>query len=227
MTRGERVLFEGAQGVLLDIDHGTYPYVTSSNTVAPNAATGTGVGSHHLNSVIGVMKAYTTRVGSGPFPTEVLDHDAETLRKAGNEFGATTGRPRRCGWLDLVALRYAVRVAGIRRLVVTKLDVLSGFAELKVCVAYELDGVWMKNYPDNVHDLHLVTPVYETMPGFGELSEVARFQRAARSGACVSELHCRRARGGDRARVGRTGAGRRPRAGRPFRVTQGRMTQSA
>ncbi len=173
---GERILFEGAQGVLLDIDHGTYPYVTSSNTVSSNAATGTGLGFHHLTSVIGVMKAYTTRVGRGPFPTELSDETGEVLRKAGNEFGATTGRPRRCGWLDLVALRYAVRVAGIRQLVVTKLDVLGGLPELPVCVAYELDGRRMTEYPDNVHDLHRVKPVYEKMPGFEEIGAVRRFE---------------------------------------------------
>ena len=165
----ERILFEGAQGVLLDIDHGTYPYVTSSNTVASNAATGTGLGPHHLSSVIGVMKAYTTRVGSGPFPTELEDEAADSLRQAGQEFGATTGRPRRCGWLDLVALRYAVRVAGIRQLVVTKLDVLAGQPQLPVCVAYELDGRTLREYPDNVHDLHRVKPIYENLPGFDEL----------------------------------------------------------
>ena len=176
LKRGERVLFEGAQGVLLDIDHGTYPYVTSSNTVAPNAATGTGVGSHHISSVIGVMKAYTTRVGSGPFPTELEGEEAETLRAAGNEFGATTGRPRRCGWLDLVALRYAVRVAGIRQLVVTKLDVLGGLPELPVCVAYELDGRRLTEYPDNVHDLHRVTPIYEKMPGFSDVDAAKRIE---------------------------------------------------
>ncbi len=176
VAANERVLFEGAQGVLLDIDHGTYPYVTSSNTVASNAATGTGVGAHHLSSVIGVMKAYTTRVGSGPFPTELDDEQGDTLRQAGNEFGSTTGRPRRCGWLDLVALRYAVRVAGIRRLAVTKLDVLAGQPELPVCVAYELDGRRRHGYPDNVHDLHRITPVYERLPGFGDLGPVERIE---------------------------------------------------
>lgn len=173
---GERVFFEGAQGVLLDIDHGTYPYVTSSNTVASNAATGTGLGLHHISSVIGVMKAYTTRVGSGPFPTELFGEEAEALRAAGNEFGATTGRPRRCGWLDLVALRYAVRVAGIRHLVVTKLDVLAGQPELPVCVAYELDGTQIELYPDNVHDLHRVRPVYRRLPGFGPLGDARKLE---------------------------------------------------
>ena len=175
VQRGERILFEGAQGALLDIDHGTYPYVTSSNTVASNAATGTGLGPHRLDSVIGVMKAYTTRVGSGPFPTELLDEAGEALRRAGNEFGATTGRPRRCGWLDLVALRYAVRVAGIRQLVVTKLDVLAGLPELPVCVGYRLDGRRLDVYPDNVHDLHRVEPIYERFKGFETLAEARSF----------------------------------------------------
>ncbi|MEO1338176.1 MAG: adenylosuccinate synthetase, partial [Myxococcota bacterium] len=171
----ERVLFEGAQGVLLDIDHGTYPYVTSSNTVSSNAATGTGLGPNHLGPVMGVMKAYTTRVGSGPFPTELFDAAAEELRSAGQEFGATTGRPRRCGWLDLVALRYAVRVAGITHLVVTKLDVLAGIRELPVCVAYELDGQRLENYPDNVHDLQRIKPVYEQLRGFEQLGTVEKW----------------------------------------------------
>ncbi len=165
---GAKVLFEGAQGTLLDIDRGTYPFVTSSNTVASNAASGVGLGPHTLTNVVGIMKAYTTRVGSGPFPTELDDADGEALRAEGHEFGATTGRPRRCGWLDLVALRYAVRVAGIRQLVVTKLDVLSVLDSLKVCTHYELDGERLDTYPDNVHDLWRVKPVYETFEGFGE-----------------------------------------------------------
>ncbi|MCA9548918.1 MAG: adenylosuccinate synthase [Myxococcales bacterium] len=176
MKAGEKVLFEGAQGALLDIDHGTYPFVTSSNTVASNAATGTGVGAHALTNVVGIMKAYTTRVGSGPFPTELFDATGERLRAVGHEFGATTGRPRRCGWLDLVALRYAVRVAGIRQLVVTKLDVLSGLDELKVCTAYEIGGERLETYPDNVHDLVDAKPVYASFPGFGELASVRRLE---------------------------------------------------
>lgn len=172
LEAGKNILFEGAQGALLDIDHGTYPFVTSSNTVASNAATGVGLGPHTLTNVVGIMKAYTTRVGSGPFPTELFDAQGEALRKAGHEFGATTGRPRRCGWLDLVGLRYAVRVAGIRQLVVTKLDVLAGIEQLKVCTHYELNGERFETYPDNVHDLVDVKPVYETFEGFGEIGEV-------------------------------------------------------
>ncbi len=170
--KGEQILFEGAQGALLDIDHGTYPYVTSSNTVASNAATGVGLGPSTLTNVVGIMKAYTTRVGSGPFPTELEGGIGERLRAAGHEFGATTGRPRRCGWLDLVALRYAVRVCGIQQVAITKLDVLSVLDELEVCVAYELDGERLDTYPDNAHDVARVKPVYEKMPGFGEVGEV-------------------------------------------------------
>ena len=172
----EQILFEGAQGALLDIDHGTYPFVTSSNTVASNAATGTGLGPSQLNQVVGVVKAYSSRVGSGPFPTELLDEMGETLRSVGREFGATTGRPRRCGWLDLVALRYAVRVAGIQKIVITKLDVLSGLEQIGVCVAYELDGKRLDVYPDNAHDLGRVRPILEMVPGFGELRHARSFE---------------------------------------------------
>lgn len=167
--RGQKILFEGAQGVLLDIDHGTYPFVTSSNTVGSNAATGTGLGAQHLGNVVGIIKAYTTRVGAGPFPTELHDQLGEKLRENGREFGATTGRPRRCGWLDFVALRYAVRVAGISRIVLTKLDVLSGLDELSVCTAYELNGERLTTYPDNAPDVARVKPIYETVPGFGDV----------------------------------------------------------
>jgi adenylosuccinate synthase len=136
---GKRVLFEGAQGALLDLDHGTYPYVTSSNCLASHAAVGTGVGPQVLGRVLGVAKAYTTRVGEGPFPTELDNEVGEKLRTIGHEFGATTGRPRRTGWLDLVALRYAVRINGITDLALTKLDILAGFGDIPVCVAYEID----------------------------------------------------------------------------------------
>ena len=176
MKNGEGILFEGAQGALLDIDHGTYPFVTSSNTIASNAATGTGVGPNALHSVVGITKAYTTRVGSGPFPTELNDDVGEELRAKGHEFGATTGRPRRCGWLDFVALRYAVRVSGIKYLAITKLDVLSGMEKLKVCVAYELDGERIETFPDNVHDLHRAKPIYEEVEGFGEVRNARSFE---------------------------------------------------
>jgi adenylosuccinate synthase len=184
LAAGKRVLFEGAQGALLDIDHGTYPYVTSSNTVASNAATGTGVGPGALTRVVGIMKAYTTRVGSGPFPTELTGAIGERLREVGREFGATTGRPRRCGWLDLVALRYAVRTSGIQTVAITKLDVLAGLESLEVCEAYELDGERLTTFPDNVHDLERVQPVYSRHAGFGPLGSprsLAELPSAARA----------------------------------------------
>jgi adenylosuccinate synthase len=171
LRAGKRILFEGAQGALLDIDHGTYPYVTSSNTVASNAATGAGLGPHVLTNVVGILKAYTTRVGRGPFPTELLDALGERLRETGREFGATTGRPRRCGWLDLVALRYAVRISGIRQIVITKLDVLAGIPKLNLCTAYELDGQRLETFPDNAHDVSRVSPIYEVMDGFDRVGE--------------------------------------------------------
>lgn len=173
---GAKILFEGAQGCLLDIDHGTYPFVTSSNTVASNAATGCGLGPNAIDRVVGIMKAYTTRVGAGPMPTELHDEIGERLRKTGHEFGATTGRPRRCGWLDFVALRYAVRVSGIQSLAITKLDVLAGIDPIKVCVAYELDGERLETYPDNAPDMARVKPVYEEMAGFGPLHDKRRLE---------------------------------------------------
>ncbi len=174
-AEGHRLLFEGAQGVLLDVDHGTYPYVTSSNTVAGNAATGSGLGPRRVGHVVGISKAYTTRVGSGPFPTELKDRSGDELRKAGSEFGATTGRPRRCGWLDLVALRYAVRVAGIEKLVLTKLDVLAGLDPIRICIGYELDGERVDDFPRTCEALERVRPVYEDLPGFAALGEADRY----------------------------------------------------
>jgi len=164
--KGTRILFEGAQGTLLDVDHGTYPYVTSSNTVAGNAAVGSGIGPTAIDRVMGITKAYTTRVGGGPFPTELNDETGERLRKVGDEFGATTGRPRRCGWLDTVVLRYASRVNGLWGLALTKLDVLSGLDTLKICTAYELDGRRMTELPGELEDLSRVTPIYEELPGW-------------------------------------------------------------
>lgn len=171
---GKRVLFEGAQGTLLDLDHGTYPFVTSSNCLAAHASVGTGVGPHLLGRILGVAKAYTTRVGEGPFPTEMADPVGSDLRTRGGEFGATTGRPRRCGWLDLVALKYAVRLNGITDLALTKLDVLSGFGDLQVCIAYEIDGVRTDRFPHDVDVLSRVKPVYETVPGFKDIPEKPR-----------------------------------------------------
>ena len=177
---GERVLFEGAQATLLDLDHGTYPFVTSSSTIAANAAAGIGVGPTRIDSVIGVAKAYVTRVGEGPFPTEIEGPEQERVRELGGEFGTVTGRIRRCGWLDLVALRYAVRVNGITSLALTKLDVLSEFAELPVCIAYRLpSGDQTAEFPAHQSDFHAAEPVYERVPGWrapldGELADAAR-----------------------------------------------------
>ncbi len=172
--KGSRILFEGAQGTLLDVDHGTYPYVTSSNTVAGNAAVGSGIGPTVIDRVMGITKAYTTRVGSGPFPTELNDETGERLRKVGDEFGATTGRPRRCGWLDTVVLRYASRVNGLWGLALTKLDVLSGLETLKICTGYDLDGKRLTELPGELEDLSRVVPVYEELPGWEQRLAGAR-----------------------------------------------------
>jgi len=168
VQRGARILFEGAQGTLLDVDHGTYPFVTSSNCVAGNAAVGSGLGPTAIDKVMGISKAYTTRVGGGPFPTELMDETGERLRKVGDEFGATTGRPRRCGWLDGVVLRYAVRVNGLWGLALTKMDVLSGLRTLQICNAYELDGKRITELPGDYEDLARVKPLYETLPGWDD-----------------------------------------------------------
>jgi adenylosuccinate synthase len=166
---GRQVLLEGAQGTLLDLDHGTYPFVTSSSTIAANAATGVGIGPNRIDRVVGVAKAYVTRVGEGPFPTEIEGDDQQRVRELGGEFGTVTGRERRCGWLDLVALRYAVRLNGITSLALTKLDVLSHFAELPVCVAYRLrDGSETREFPAHQSDFHHCRPVYETLLGWQE-----------------------------------------------------------
>ncbi len=165
---GKRIMFEGAQGSLLDIDHGTYPYVTSSNTTVGGACTGAGIGPDAIDYVLGITKAYVTRVGGGPFPTELFDDSGKRLAERGDEFGATTGRPRRCGWLDAVALRRAVQLNGVTGLCVTKLDVLDGFEELKICTAYRLHGEQLESPPLNVHDWPGLEPVYETLPGWQE-----------------------------------------------------------
>jgi adenylosuccinate synthase len=164
---GKRVLFEGAQATLLDLDHGTYPFVTSSNPVASGAPTGIGIGPTRIDRVLGVSKAYVTRVGEGPFPSEIVGADQERLRELGGEYGTVTGRERRCGWLDLVALRYAVRVNGMTSLALTKLDVLSAFDELPVCVAYRLrDGEETRDFPAHQSDFHHAAPVWEVLPGW-------------------------------------------------------------
>jgi adenylosuccinate synthase len=163
---GKNVLFEGAQGTLLDVDHGTYPYVTSSNSCAGGACTGAGVGPTKIKRVIGVSKAYTTRVGEGPFPTELQDQTGESIRKAGNEYGTTTGRPRRCGWLDLVMLKYAKMVNGLTSLALTKLDILSGMEKIKICIAYEIDGKRTEHFPSSSETLEKAKPVYVEMGGW-------------------------------------------------------------
>jgi adenylosuccinate synthase len=166
---GKHVLFEGAQATLLDLDHGTYPFVTSSNPVASSAATGVGIGAKRIDRVIGVAKAYVTRVGEGPFPSEIAGPTQAEMRELGREYGTVTGRSRRCGWLDLVALRYAVRVNGIDQLALTKLDVLSHFDELPVCVRYLLpDGTQTPDFPAHQSDFHAARAVFETMPGWSE-----------------------------------------------------------
>src|SRR5207253_1237432 len=182
---GKRVLFDGAHGTLLDLDHGTYPFVTSSPTVAGGAAVGTGIGPTRIDSVIGVAKAYVTRVGAGPFPSEIQEADQERLRELGGEFGTVTGRERRCGWLDLVALRYAARLNGFTSLALTKLDVLSAFDELPVCVRYRLpDGSESEEFPAHQSDFHKAEPVYENLAGWQEpldgVPERARLPQNAR-----------------------------------------------
>ncbi|WP_029006669.1 adenylosuccinate synthase [Azorhizobium doebereinerae] len=171
---GKKILFEGAQGALLDIDHGTYPYVTSSNTVASSAASGSGVGPGALDYVLGITKAYTTRVGEGPFPTELTDEIGKTLGTKGREFGVVTGRPRRCGWFDAVLVRQTVRTCGIHGIALTKLDVLDGFEELKVCVGYRLDGKEIDYLPAESGAQARAEPIYETIPGWKESTAGAR-----------------------------------------------------
>lgn len=166
LSDGKRVLFEGAQGALLDIDHGTYPYVTSSSTVSAAAASGTGIGPHHLRKILGVIKAYATRVGEGPFPSEDKSEDGDQLRQNGNEYGTTTGRPRRCGWFDAVVARYSARINGLTGLAVTKLDVLSGMEIIKMAVAYRRDGQESRNFPMSIQELEQCAPVYESFPGW-------------------------------------------------------------
>jgi len=166
LEAGKKVLFEGAQGALLDIDHGTFPYVTSSNSSGLGVSTGSGVPGRWIERVIGVLKAYSTRVGGGPFPTEQDNATGQKLRDRGNEYGTVTRRPRRCGWFDSVAARYTVRLSGVDSLAVMLLDVLDGFDELKICTAYELDGRRITNFPSHVEDLRRVQPVYETLPGW-------------------------------------------------------------
>jgi adenylosuccinate synthase len=177
LRAGQHVLLEGAQGALLDVDHGTYPYVTSSNTTAGGASTGAGIGPTMIDGVLGVVKAYTTRVGNGPLPTAAEGAEDERLRQVGGEFGSVTGRPRRCGWFDAMVVRYAARINGLTALAVTKLDVLDGFDRIPVGTAYELDGERVTEMPSEVAVLDRVRPVYEDLPGWNASTKEARALR--------------------------------------------------
>lgn len=176
-SEGKNIMLEGAQGTLLDVDHGTYPYVTSSNPTAGGAFTGTGLAPQSLSNVVGVLKAYTTRVGSGPFPTELKNEIGQRLRDIGEEYGATTGRPRRCGWLDLVASKYAKMISGINYIALTKLDVLTGFDKIKVCVGYEYNGKVFETFPPEIKILESLTPVYKEFDGWDEdITKVRKYE---------------------------------------------------
>jgi adenylosuccinate synthase len=171
LKNNANILFEGAQGTELDVDHGTYPYVTSSNTIAGNACIGSGIGPTHISEVIGVVKAYTTRVGGGPFPTEQENEIGELIRQQGKEFGTTTGRPRRCGWLDMVIVRYSCRLNGLSALAVTRLDILDGIDPLKICQSYQYGSEKIENFPGNLKFLEKCEPVYDELPGWEKLSK--------------------------------------------------------
>lgn len=174
---GKEVLFEGAQGTLLDLDLGTYPYVTSSHPTTSGACIGSGIGPTMIDQCLGVAKAYTTRVGKGPFPTELFDELGDTIRNRGGEFGTTTGRPRRCGWLDLVILKYSVRTSGLTSVVINKMDTMSDIETLKVCVAYEKNGKRLEDFPPTIEELEGCTPVYEELPGWtGDISGIRSFE---------------------------------------------------
>lgn len=178
LRKKKKILAEGAQGALLDVDHGTYPFVTSSNPTSGGACTGLGIPPTSVKSIIGIVKAYSTRVGNGPFPTELNDTTGEELRKIGHEFGATTGRPRRCGWLDMVSLKYSLMVNGISEIALTKLDVLDSFDEIKICVAYKKDGKVLKSFPTDVQTLNTVEPVFQSYKGWNEtISETKKWKQ--------------------------------------------------
>lgn len=177
INEDKKILFEGAQGTLLDVDHGTFPYVTSSNPIAGGACTGTGVGPTKIDRVMGITKAYTTRVGRGPFPTEMQGELEEFTRQKGGEFGATTGRPRRCGWFDAVLVNYAVRINGMDSMVLTKIDVLSDFKKIKICTSYKYNGETIKEFPVNLEILENCIPVYEEMEGWkGDISQITKYE---------------------------------------------------
>lgn len=177
IKEGKKVLFEGAQGTLLDLDFGTYPYVTSSHPVAGGVCIGAGVGPALIGKAVGVVKAYTTRVGKGPFPTELFDETGEYIRAAGNEFGTVTGRPRRCGWFDAVIVRYAARISGLTGIAVTKLDTLSNIPVIKMCVGYKLDGNIIRDFPASLEDLEKCEPIYEEFEGWGDVSGITEYNK--------------------------------------------------
>ncbi|MDI3478199.1 MAG: adenylosuccinate synthase [Thermoanaerobacterium sp.] len=177
IKKGKKVLFEGAQGTLLDIDLGTYPYVTASHPISGGVTVGAGIGPTMINDVVGVVKAYTTRVGKGPFPTELFNEEGDFLREKGHEYGTTTGRPRRCGWLDIVIVNYAVRVSGIRTFALTKLDTLTGLKKIKICTGYRYNGKIINNFPASLKDLAMCEPVYEELDGWAEdITNVKKFE---------------------------------------------------
>lgn len=171
---GKNVIFEGAQGAMLDIDHGTYPYVTSSSTCSGGICTGSGVAPNRIDKIIGVMKSYTTRVGCGSFVTEIVGNSGIDLQRKGNEFGVTTGRGRRCGWLDLVACKYASRLCGFTSIGVTKLDILNGIPEIPVCVAYEINGEEIKDFPTSISRLNIAKPIYSTIMGWKDYGKTSK-----------------------------------------------------
>lgn len=177
MKAGKKVLFEGAQGTLLDLDFGTYPYVTSSHPTTGGVCSGAGIGPSMINKALGVVKAYTTRVGKGPFPTELNDETGELIRQKGFEFGTVTGRPRRCGWFDAVIVRYAVRINGLTGIVLTKLDTLADMPMIKLCVGYKLDGEIIREFPASIEDLALCEPIYEEFEGWGDISNVTEYNK--------------------------------------------------
>jgi len=177
IKENKKVLFEGAQGTLLDIDLGTYPYVTSSHPIAGGVCIGAGIGPSMIQKAVGVVKAYTTRVGKGPFPTELIDELGESLREKGNEYGTTTGRPRRCGWFDAVIVRFAVRVSGLTSLAITKLDTLSGIEKIKLCVGYKVNGKLIRDFPASLEDLALCLPVYEEFDGWDDISTITEYKK--------------------------------------------------
>ena len=206
LKSGKKVLFEGAQGTMLDLLHGTYPFVTSSSTLSGSACVGSGIGPNSVQKIIGITKAYTTRVGSGPFPTELDGDLGERIRREGAEFGATTGRPRRCGWLDLVAMRYAIRVNGITNIALMKLDVLSGHEEIGVCTGYRLDGHEIKDLPTSSSELARIEPIYKYIPGWkDDITQVRTLQDLPPTARDYVSVYRERTCYADRRCVGRSG----------------------